>query len=243
MRYEAILFDMDGVVVDTKSAVTAFWQQVAAHHGRELTADDLEQWVYGRRADETLDALFTHLSEQQREMVTQTLQAAELQAVYQEVLGIGRLLRALRASQIPTALVTSAQRWKVETVLAQLGLNELFAVQVSAEDIRKGKPDPEGYLRAAHLLKRPASSCIVFEDAPSGVQAAYLAGALCIGVRESAMASPLLEAGASYVVPDFTQVTIQRCPSEGRPETEELFLCVGTALRLALVDQPMEKRS
>ncbi|GHO70004.1 hydrolase [Ktedonobacter sp. SOSP1-52] len=209
MSYEAILFDLDGVVVDTQLAVTTFWQQIAARYRCELTTEDLDRSVYGRRASETLEMLFAHLSGQQKDAILQELQAAEQQAVYQEVSGVGALLRALHAAQIPTALVTSGQRWKVETVLAQLGLAGLFAVQVSAEDMRRGKPDPEGYLRAAHLLKRPASSCIVFEDAPGGVQAARVAGALCIGVRPEALASPLLAAGARYVIPDFTMVTVQ----------------------------------
>lgn len=242
MRYEAILFDLDGVVVDTNRSVTAFWQQVAASYGSELTSAELNQWVYGRRASETLDALFAHLSGPQRAAVSQALQAAEQQATYQEIAGVVKLLRALHASQVPTALVTSAQRWKVEEVLGQLGISELFTVRVSAEDIQRGKPDPEGYLRATHLLTCPASSCIVFEDAPGGVQAAGAAGALCIGVRPPEIASPLLGAGARCVVSDFTKVDLQPCPAKGQRETEEFYLCVGTALRLPLVGQPGESR-
>ncbi len=242
MRYEAILFDMDGVVVNTRLAVTTFWRQVAADHGRSLTLKDLDQWVYGCPANETLDALFPHLSESRKKTIFQALQAAEQQAVYQEVSGVVALLRTLHLSQIPTALVTGAQRWKVEAVLSQLGLSGLFAVQVSAEDIERGKPDPEGYLRAAHLLKCPVSSCIVFEDAPGGVQAACSAGALCIGVCEDMHTSPLLEAGARYVIPDFTTVTVQRSPSNIEQGDREMTLCVETALPLVLVRQKVEPK-
>jgi beta-phosphoglucomutase-like phosphatase (HAD superfamily) len=152
-----------------------------------------------------------------------------------------RLLRTLHRAQVPTALVIGAQRWKVEAVLDQLGLGAVFTVRVNAEDIRRGKPDPEGYLRAAHLLTCSASSCMVFEDAPGGVQAACAAGALCIDVCPAEIASPLLEAGARCAVPDFTEVDIQRCPLEGRRGVEEVFLCVG-GLRLALVGQFVEPR-
>ena len=95
MRYEAILFDLDGVVVDTQRAVTAFWQQVAAHHGRELTPADLDQWVYGCPANTTLDALFAQLSKQQRAAVLLALQAAEQTATYQEIAGVVKLVRTL----------------------------------------------------------------------------------------------------------------------------------------------------
>jgi HAD superfamily hydrolase (TIGR01509 family) len=224
IRYEAVLFDLDGVVIDTDRAVTAFWQQIAAFYGRELTPMDLDQWVYGRRASETLDALFPHLNEAQRTKVTQTLQETEQQATYQEVAGVTRFLQALRSSQIPTALVTSAQRWKVEAVLEQLNLGGLFTAVISAEDIRRGKPDPEGYLRAARQLAYPASSCIVFEDAPSGVQAAREAGALCIGVRPSHKALPLLEAGAGLVIPDFTRLNLQDTLLPNKREAENFSL-------------------
>src|SRR3954468_5487101 len=62
LMYKAILFDMDGVVVDTHQAVTAFWQQVAADYRCSMTSEDLNQYVYGRSASETFDALFSHLT-------------------------------------------------------------------------------------------------------------------------------------------------------------------------------------
>lgn len=237
MKYEAILFDLDGVVVDTKLAVAAFWQQIAANHGYEIASENLDQWVYGRPAHETLDGLFPRLSRSQKNAVLQVLQTAEQQEIYQGIPGVVALLRTLHAYRVPMALVTGAQRWKVEAVLAQLCLDEVFTVQVSAEDIGRGKPDPEGYLRAAHLLTYPASSCIVFEDAPAGVQAACAAGALCIGVREDATSFPLLASGARCVIPDFTMVTVRRALSNIEQGSLELSLSVGTELHIPLMEQ------
>jgi len=234
MRYTAILFDMDGVVVDTHQAVTAFWQQVAADYRCRMTPEDLDQYVYGRSANDTLATLFAHLTWQQRQAISHALQAYEQHAVYREVSGAITLLQNLNMHHIPTALVTSAQRWKTDTVLSQLGIRTLFAASVTAQDMRQGKPDPECYLRAAHLLNQPVSSCIVFEDAPSGVQAALAAGALCIGVRPNEFASPLLEAGAKCVIPDFTTVTFHHSLPQEQKAPEELLLCIGTDLRLPL---------
>lgn len=83
------------------------------------------------------------------------------------------MLRQLQAAHLPLALVTSAHRWKVERVLKQLGLEQVFAAQITAHDIARGKPDPACYVRAAQALggKHP-SRCLVFEDAPIGVRAA-----------------------------------------------------------------------
>jgi HAD superfamily hydrolase (TIGR01509 family) len=239
--YKAILFDMDGVVVDTHQAVTAFWQQVAADYRCSMTSEDLNQYVYGRSASETFDALFSHLTWQQRQAVFQALQAYEQHAVYREVSGAVTLLRNLSTYHIPMALVTSAQRWKTDAVLSQMGISGLFAASVTAQDIGRGKPDPECYLRAAHLLNQPVSSCIVFEDAPAGVQAALAAGALCVGVRPKEIASPLLEAGAKCVIPDFTMVTIHRSLSQEEKAPAELSLCIGTDLRLPLLGRKAER--
>jgi sugar-phosphatase len=124
------------------------------------------------------------------------------------VAGAAPFVRALQRYRLPLALVTSGEQWKVDAVLAQLGLEGVFAVAVTASDIRVGKPHPECYLRAADVLGVSPAHCIVFEDAISGVRAGAAAGALCIGICGSRSAHALLEAGASYVVPDFSALDL-----------------------------------
>lgn len=208
MIYEAVLFDMDGVIIDTRQSVTDFWQNLATVHDVRLTQADFDRHIYGCPATHTLDLLFTQLNTQERQAVLAKIATYETSLTYAEVPGAVALLRFLKHHHIPTALVTSGEQWKVSEVIRQLNLSGLFTVQVTAGDIKQGKPHPECYLLAAHFLQKSPASCIVFEDAISGVKAAVAAEALCIGVQSSNMASALLQAGARYVVPDFMSVEL-----------------------------------
>src|SRR5437588_365217 len=125
-EYAAVLFDMDGVVVETEGAVTRFWQRFAAQHGVTLSEEDLQRHVYGRTADRTLDALFSHLSADDRHAVHAVMQQSEVEDTYHPLPGVIALLQALREAGVPTALVTSGGPWKVNVVLDQLGITDLL---------------------------------------------------------------------------------------------------------------------
>jgi HAD superfamily hydrolase (TIGR01509 family) len=211
MDYEAILFDMDGVIVDTYQSVTEFWQNIAEAYQVHLTQADFNQHVYGCPATHTLDFLFPHLSATECQSVLTKMANYEINLTYTGVKGAIVFLRTLKQQGIPTALVTSGEQWKVNEVINQLGIDGMFTAQVTASDIQRGKPHPECYLLAAQYLQKPPEQCVVFEDSISGVKAAVASGALCIGIGSSSMASPLLQAGACCVVPDFTSTSLLVC--------------------------------
>ncbi len=217
MTYDAILFDMDGVVIDTHRAVTDFWDALASKHAVQLTPAIFDQYIYGSPAVYTLDHVFPQLSADERESVIQRLLDYETNQAYTEVQGITALLRDLKRHGVPTALVTSGARWKVDEVVRQLGLDGLFTTDVTAGDIRQGKPHPECYLLAAHRLQKAPERCIVFEDSINGVKAAVASGALCSGVRPASIAAALFEVGARYVVRDFAETRVEAA-SPGRLE-------------------------
>ena len=206
MGYQAILFDMDGVIVDTYQSVTEFWQNLAEAYQVHLSQADFNQHVYGCPATHTLDVLFSRLNAAERQSVLAKMADYETNLTYTGVKGAVAFLRTLKQQGIPTALVTSGDQWKVNEVLHQLGMDEMFASQVTIGDIQRGKPHPECYLLAAQYLQKPPEQCIVFEDSISGVQAAIASGALCIGIGPSSMKSSLRQAGACHVVPDFTSI-------------------------------------
>jgi HAD superfamily hydrolase (TIGR01509 family) len=187
--------------------------------------------------------LFPLLSKPQQEEVHVRLEQYEQHAAYQEIPGAVALLRQLHAAHLPLALVTSAHHWKVERVLEQLGLENIFAAQITAYDIARGKPDPACYLRAAHDLGQSPSVCLVFEDAPSGVQAARAAGMECCGVRSADTAQVLLDAGASMIIPDLTAVVVA-FPPRRATEAERspvLHLLMGTERRLPFLTERRER--
>jgi sugar-phosphatase len=231
MGYEAILFDMDGVIVDTYQSVTEFWQNIAKAYQVHPTQADFNQHVYGCPATHTLDFLFPHLNAGERQSILAKMANYETNLTYTGVKGVVAFLRSLKKHGIPTALVTSGDQWKVNEVINQLGINGMFTAQVTIGDIQRGKPHPECYLLAAQYLQKPPEQCIVFEDSISGVKAAVASGALCIGIGPSSMASPLLQAGAYYVVPDF--ISISLLPHEDHARTA-LILRIGAEHNLPL---------
>jgi sugar-phosphatase len=233
MNYKAILFDMDGVIVDTRHSVIAFWEALATTYRITLTSADFDQHIHGCPATYTLDTLFPRLSSQARRAFLTELASYEDGLSYTEVPGATTLLRTLRRHHIPTALVTSAEQRKVSEVLRQLGINGMFIVQVTAGDIQHGKPNPECYLQAARYLQQPPAACIVFEDAINGVKAAVAAGTLCIGVQAMSAASALRQAGAYAVVPDFTLVKLLFSEA-GENNGVSLRLAIGPEQHLSL---------
>lgn len=208
IAYQAILFDMDGVLIDTYQSVTAFWEDVAALHQARLSPVDFSRDIYGCPASHTLEVLFPQLDSGQQQRVLDKLVHYEANLTYTPVKGVMTLLQTLQENNIPTALVTSGDRHKVSQVSDQLNLNGLFLAQVTVDDIRQGKPHPECYRLAAQRLRIPPEQCLVFEDSVSGVKAAVAAGMTCIGLRPEDTAKALVEVGAGRVIPDFAEVRL-----------------------------------
>jgi HAD superfamily hydrolase (TIGR01509 family) len=226
--FQAVLFDMDGVVIDTRQSITDFWQAVAAEHNVTLTADDFDRHIHGVPVVTTLRALFPGLPpERDGEFLGRTTRY-ELGLRYEEVTGVRALLRSLKAAGVKTALVTSGMSWKVEEISRQLTLDGLFDVIVTAADVERGKPDPACYLAAAAKLEVPPAKCAVFEDSVSGARAAVAAGTACVGVQTGRLAALLVAEGVRHVIPDFTTVRLDL--SSGLPQ---LRLADGFAMPLA----------
>src|SRR5439155_260468 len=117
--------------------------------------------------------------------------------------GVTAFLDEVAAAGIPCAVATSASRFDVDRLLGRLGLRERFDAVVTAEDVRRGKPDPEVYLLAARGIGVPPRECLVFEDSVVGIQAARQAGMRVIGVATAHTPDELGVAGAASVIDDF----------------------------------------
>lgn len=166
----ALLFDLDGVLVDSTACVERTWRRWATRH--QLDAEAVLRAAHGRRTVETVSLVAPHLD---RDQEVAALAAAEAE----DVAGIAEVhgARALLGT-LPTgawAVVTSGVRVIAESRLRLTGL-PLPAVMVSADDVARGKPDPDGYLAAARRLGVRPAECLVVEDAPAGIDAARRAG-------------------------------------------------------------------
>ena len=204
--FEAVIFDMDGVVIDTRKPIEAFWIELGKKYQIAITQELMETRIHGCPARQTVYALFGHLTEAQKEEILEQGEEFETSMEYIAMTGIKSLLNSLKTHQIPTALVTSSLRPKVDKVIKHLALEGLFEVIVTSDLVKLGKPDPACYLLAADKLGKKPAGCIVFEDAVSGVKAATGAGMLTVGVGTGLQDKLLKETGAKDCISDFQNV-------------------------------------
>jgi mannitol-1-/sugar-/sorbitol-6-phosphatase len=177
----AVLFDMDGTLVSSDGAVERAWTSWAAEHG--VDAREAIEMAHGSPSEPTVRRLLPHLDE----AATMVAVARQLELQYDDLsdvtatAGAHDLIAALDQHQVPWAVVTSADARLARARLGAAGITP--RVLVTTDDIAAGKPDPEGYLRAAELLRVPPGRCLVVEDADVGLVAARAAGAHTAALR------------------------------------------------------------
>ena len=199
VKCQAILFDMDGTLVDSTHCVEAIWKRWAARHGLELGR--ILAASHGRRTLDTIREIAPHLDVDEE---TRRLDAEELEVTkgIEAVPGAAALLQALPPQR--WAVVTSAGRALAELRLRCAGL-PIPPVLVSAEDVSEGKPNPAGYRRAAQLLQVAPEQCLVVEDTPAGLLAGRAAGMQVLALTTTYPATHLLGA---CCIRDFCQTQL-----------------------------------
>jgi mannitol-1-/sugar-/sorbitol-6-phosphatase len=175
-RCRAILFDLDGVLVDSAERVEKTWREWATRH--RLDPEHVIAMAHGRRTIETVRLVAPELSTDAELTALESSEATNPEGVY-EIAGARELLQLLPASR--WGVVTSGIRAVAEFRLRYTGLPSP-AVMICADEIMRGKPDPEGYLTAAARLGHSAADCIVIEDAPAGIESAQAAGMRAIAI-------------------------------------------------------------
>jgi HAD superfamily hydrolase (TIGR01509 family) len=180
----AVLFDMDGLLVDSEPLWFEAECAVMATMGGSWTRADQLELTGGSLGHSVGYMRARALRPAEPELVGRwlldTMAALIAERGVPLMTGAAELLAGVAAAGIPMALVTSAQRRIMDAVIARTGL--AFGVTVCAEDVSRGKPDPEPYLRAAAALGQPPAGCVVLEDSPRGIAAAEAAGCPVIAV-------------------------------------------------------------
>jgi sugar-phosphatase len=208
MRCKAVLFDMDGTLVDSNQVVELAWRGWAVRHNIPL--DDVLSFSHGRPTIATFEHFLP--GRDHAEELEQLSRFAESQTKgILAVPGAAEVLHTLQKQNHPWAIVTSACRKLAETRVIAAGL-PLPKVIVPVDEIRNGKPDPEGFLHAAEQLGIAPEECIVFEDTRPGIDAGLGAGMQVVGLLTTYSAQQLRH---QPVVRDFRDVAI-------RPEGEIL---------------------
>jgi beta-phosphoglucomutase len=207
----AVIFDMDGVLVDSGAHHRQAWRAVLDELGVAPAQAEFWRVTIGRPSVEAVPLLLG------RPMppAEAYLVAARKQDHYRRlardgpltVRGVAAFVDILASQGVPRAVATSASIADADPLLRRLGLRDRFEVLITAESVRRGKPDPEVYLLAAQGLRVPPADCLVFEDAVVGVQAARHAGMRVIGVSTAHTETELVAAGAERAIDHFEGVT------------------------------------
>jgi sugar-phosphatase len=198
----ALLFDLDGVLIDSTPAVTRVWTRWANEHGF-----DPEEVTYNAHGRPSIETIRDYLPDADCELENREVERREIEDLEGVVVlpGAGELLNSLPSER--WAIVTSCTRPLAEARLAAAGL-PVPRLIVTSNDIRNGKPHPEPYLKGAALLGFPPTDCIVLEDVPAGIRAGKRSGARVIAFRTTMVESELRKAGADWVVNDCSAVTL-----------------------------------
>jgi HAD superfamily hydrolase (TIGR01509 family) len=192
------IFDWDGVLIDSSRPHEESWERLARETGRSLPPGHFLKG-FGMKNEAIIPGILGWTSDP-AEILRLSLRKEEL---YREIIrewgisplpGAREFLDRLAAAGVPMVIGSSTHRLNIETSLEILGLRGHFRALVTAEDVRHGKPDPEVFLKAAAALGKPPSDCVVFEDAPVGIEAARAGGMPVVGVTTTHPAAGLARA-------------------------------------------------
>ncbi len=222
LECEALLFDLDGVLVDSGASTERAWPLWAEKHG--LDAAEILDIAHGRRTVETVQLVAPHLSAKDEAAMLEDIEVQDVAAVG-EISGASELLQTLPAEC--WAVVTSGTRKLAVSRLHQMSLPEPRVI-VSAEDVSNGTPDPECYLKAAQLLDGDPEDCLVVEDAPAGIEAAHAAGMRVIALATTHSAEDI--SAAEVCLRSLEQVHFTQFSPETGDGRIKLSVTVGDSL-------------
>ena len=215
---KGIIFDLDGVIVDSHAAHKQAWRQVLESLRRQVSAAQLEFVVEGHKRDEILRHFLGDLDAEEVQRLGKVKDEFYRRAAHGVKLipGVVEFMSAAKAAGLGLGVGTSAGRKRAEETLRDFGLIGNLGAVITGDEVQAGKPDPAVFERAAEGLGLAAEYLLVCEDAVAGVQAAKSAGMRCLGIAAGGRRVLLREVGADWVVQDFTKMSVD--------EVQKLFL-------------------
>jgi beta-phosphoglucomutase len=209
-QLRAVIFDMDGVIVDSHPAHRKAWRQFLRTLGREVSNHELNFILDGRKRADILRHFLGGLSEAEivdyGKRKDDFFQHSSFEV--KPLPGVIEFLDQLCAEGVATAVATSASESRTRSTLDRLHLTERFRIIVTGSDVARGKPDPAIYCRACQLLNVRPEDALAIEDAASGIHAARAANLTCIGVAGRDRSEMLTTAGADHVLENFIGLSI-----------------------------------
>jgi HAD superfamily hydrolase (TIGR01509 family) len=219
-QFELVIFDCDGVLVDSEHITTHVFATALNEIGLNVTAAELYGHFYGRSTAQCLEHVTHMLGKPLPETFVPSLRQRAAAALWAEVTPVPGVAEALARIQIPICVASSGDLEKVHLTLGKTGLLSRFGPNIfTAADVSKPKPAPDIFLLAAHQNGVEPHTCAVVEDSPVGVRAGVAAGMVVFGFAARTPAHLLKEAGAHVIVSDIAQLPHLLASSETKPQS------------------------
>ena len=198
-----VLFDFDGVLVDTETQYTHMWDAI----GRDFLGEEGFGWKI--KGQTLKDIYASHIPDPEMQVsVTERLDEYERQMAYEFIPGVPEFLKALKDTGVPTAIVTSSNDKKMANVYRALPqIKSLVDMILTSEHFTKSKPDPECFLKGMELLGGTPADTVIFEDSIHGLTAARASGAEVIGLATTFPAERITSL-CDMVIQDFSELNI-----------------------------------
>ena len=213
---QAVIWDLDGVILDSADEHRRAWLRLAREEGIPMT--DADFWAtFGKRNDDIFATLWGNLTPEQVKILSDRKEMYFRELIRESAAplpGAIELMQELRDAHLSQALASSTPIENIDLIADVLGLNQYLSILVSGETVAKGKPAPDIFLKAASELNMHPTVCLVIEDAVAGVEAAHAAGMQCIAVAGNRDLPGLRK--AELMVKDLTQVDLKRIQQLGQ---------------------------
>nr|BBH91943.1 beta-phosphoglucomutase [Thermogemmatispora argillosa] len=209
---QAVIWDLDGVIIDSAQAHFRAWQRLAHEEGWTLSEEDFRA-TFGMRNDRIIPLLWGEMPPERVRALSERKEAYFREILRQNPTGLAlpgalELLEALHEAGIAQALASSTPPENIALISELLGLQRYLQALISGETVERGKPAPDIFLKAAATLQVPPAACLVIEDAVAGIEAAHAAGMRCLAVATTREPEALRE--ADLVVRSLTEVNVER---------------------------------
>lgn len=210
-QLRGVVFDMDGVIVDSHPAHRLAWKEFLRSLDRDVSDSELDFIMDGRKRE---DILIHFLGPLERDQLHEYGKRkndlfGRVASSVVPIPGVLEFIKCLGRESIPTAVATSASPNRTRFTLRSMGLLDCFRAIVTGDEVSQGKPHPAIYQLACERMRCSPETTVAFEDAASGVRAAKSAGLRCVGIALRQPGALLSAAGADAVVSDFVDLTLR----------------------------------
>ncbi len=213
-KLKAVLFDIDGTLLDNNEYHKKAWMQYLEDQGKEISDEEFNEYISGRTNKDAVEHLYGEVTEE--ESYKHSLKKDEIyRQMYkphiEPINGLTEFLKELKEHNIIMALATSGIQENIDFMFEHVPIKQYFKTIIQAKDVEKGKPEPEIFLKTAEAAGIPAQNCIVLEDSISGVQAGKTAGMKVVALTTTHSPEELHE--ADLVIKDYTEINFERLTS------------------------------